>query len=313
MIHDDEADTSEATVRALLADQCPDWVDRPLRALGGGPGTGGHSGTDNALWRLGDDLVVRLPRISGAAGGLTTELAVLPALAGTPLADLVAVPTVRHAGHPAAGYPWRWAVLGWLDGVDAWSARHTVDHDDPGLAVDLARLVRAIGAVEGLPVPTRRDGDRGGSIGPLLAGLDRWLDDPVWSAPDLVDVAAVRRLADQARELADDPLDPADRRLVHGDLLPGNLLVRHGRPSAVIDWGGAALADPAQDLTPAWSVLDRRGRAVFREALEVDDATWLRGRAFELQHAVGAVLYYRPRRHPLADVMTRTLDRVLRG
>lgn len=310
MIHDGEADTSETMVRALLADQCPVWTDLPLSPLGG------RSGTDNALWRLGRDLVVRLPRIPGAARGLATELVILPALAGTPLADRVDVPTVRHAGEPAAGYPWRWAILGWLDGDDAWSARHTLDHDDPALAADLAGMVRAIGAVgvaEGLPVRARGDGERGGPIGPLLDGLDRWLDDPAWSAPDLIDVAAVRRLADQARELATTPLDPAERRLVHGDLIPGNLLVRGGRLAAVIDWGGAALADPAQDLAPAWSVLERRGRAAFREALEADEATWLRGRVFELQHAVGAVLYYRPRGHPLADVMARTLDRILTG
>ena len=99
---------------------------------------------------------------------------------------------------------------------------------------------------------------------------------------------------------------------LHGDLLPGNLLVdAHGRLGAIIDWGGAGIGDPAEDLAPAWSVFDERARAAFRAALEPDDDTWARARAIELEHALGGVLYYRPRHHPLGDVMTRTLDRIL--
>jgi aminoglycoside phosphotransferase (APT) family kinase protein len=90
-----------------------------------------------------------------------------------------------------------------------------------------------------------------------------------------------------------------------------NLLTERRRLTAIIDWGSAAYADPAQDLAPAWAVFDKRSRPGFREALEVDDAAWLRARAFELEHAVGGVLYYTPRRHPLADVMARTLHRIL--
>jgi hypothetical protein len=73
----------------------------------------------------------------------------------------------------------------------------------------------------------------------------------------------------------------------------------------------AAKADPAQDLAPAWALFDKGSRRVFREAVEVDEATWLRARTFELEHAVGGVLYYMPRRHPLGDLMARTLRRIL--
>jgi aminoglycoside phosphotransferase (APT) family kinase protein len=115
-------------------------------------------------------------------------------------------------------------------------------------------------------------------------------------------------LATESLEVADFDVE---QRFVHGDLIPGNVIVRDGRLSALIDWGSAAYGDPAQDLSPAWSILDRQARDVFREAVRADDAAWLRARAFELEHAVGAILYYTPRKHPLAEVMARTLHRIL--
>lgn len=118
----------------------------------------------------------------------------------------------------------------------------------------------------------------------------------------------MRRLAAEALEVADEPVVSG---FVHGDLIPGNLLVAAGRLTGIIDWGCAAYADRAQDMAPAWSVLDVRGREIFRRAVDVDDATWVRARTFELEHAVAAVLYYRPRHHALGDVMARTLERIL--
>lgn len=98
---------------------------------------------------------------------------------------------------------------------------------------------------------------------------------------------------------------------MHGDLIPGNVLTIDGRLSAIIDWGGAGHGDIAQDLTPAWAILDGDGRSIFRGELEADSAAWLRARACALEQAVGGVLYYVPRRHPLGDVMARTLGRIL--
>ncbi len=308
-LHPDEVPIDLGTVRSLLAAQLPALASSRLTPIEG-------AGTSNVLWRVtraDGDLVVRLPRNQGAASSLRSEVEVLTGLAGTPLP--VAVPVVHHLGHPAGGYPHPWAVLGWLDGVDAWEA----SRGRPGagragatpcdrLATDLAATVMALRAVDGIAAPRRRPGRRGGPIHPLLDTLDRWLDDPAAPAAALVDVAAVRRLAAEARQLPDTVVPGC---FVHGDLLPANLLVDAGRLRAVIDWGAAGLADPAQDLAPAWSVLDARGRSIFREAVGADDEAWLRGRAFELEHAVGGILYYTPRRHPLADIMARTLEQVL--
>ena len=81
--------------------------------------------------------------------------------------------------------------------------------------------------------------------------------------------------------------------------------------AAIIDWGGAGWGDLAQDLAPAWAVLTASERPAFREVMGVDQPAWIRGRTFELEHAIGGVLYYVPRGHPLGDVMARTLSRIL--
>jgi aminoglycoside phosphotransferase (APT) family kinase protein len=237
------------------------------------------------------------------------ETALLQRLEHVTIGTRVRTPIVRHVGVPHEAFAHHWSVLEWLDGDDAWSRRHELDGARLGpLADDLAMAITAVGRIDTTDVPRRQDGSRGGPLLPLLDRLDAWLDSPEWNASAFMDVTAVRRLADEAREVVDEPVVTG---FVHGDLIPGNLLVRDGRLAAIIDWGGAGCGDVAQDLAPAWAVLDPAGRASFKAAVGADDAAWIRGRTFELEHAVGGVVYYRPRRHPLGDVMTRTLERIL--
>lgn len=327
-IHDDEPDTSQAVVRTLLRAQCAQWSDAPIEYLR-------TSGTDNAMWRihiaarsggtgsddsrsgddsfsrLGPDLVVRLPRRPAAAAGVEQEVAVLQAIEGLSLGAQVRTPIVRHIGQPHGAFPYPWSVLQWVAGADAWSSRQDLTADRlQGLAQDLGAAVKSIGQIKGVEVRRRSSGNRGGPLGPLLDQLDQWLARPEWNAGSLIDVAAIRRLAAQGREVIDEPVVEG---FLHGDLIPGNLLVDQGRLTAIIDWGGAGFGDIAQDLAPAWSVLTAADRPAFREIVGADDAAWIRGRMFELEHAVGGVLYYRPKRHLLGDVMARTLDRILAG
>jgi aminoglycoside phosphotransferase (APT) family kinase protein len=302
-IHDHETDTSEAVVRALLSEQCAEWSDLPLSYLR-------TSGTDNAMWRIHcahmTDLVVRLPRTEKAATAVMKELAFLPILERS--ISSVKVPKLRHTGPPTEVFPYPWAILEWIDGTDAWTARDELDDaNSDELALDMAQAVQEINAIGGIQGPRRRAGDRGGELNPLLDRLEEWLADPQWNAGSLLDVDAVRRCADESREVATD----VEHRFVHGDLIAGNILVHNNRLSAVIDWGGAGIGDSAQDLGPAWSIFAKHGRSVFRDAIDASPETWLRARAFELEHTVGGILYYRPKNHPLGDVMTRTLHRIL--
>lgn len=305
-IHEDEPDTSEPIVRALLEAECPQWAHLPAEYLK-------TSGTDNAMWRIrvdaAPDVVVRLPRRPGAAAGVLRETAVLQQIERASIGSIVKTPKVRYVGQPHEVFPHHWSVLEWIDGRDAWALRHELAGRPLGaFAHDLTTAVTAIGELSVSDARQRPPGSRGGPLRPLLEQLEGWLNSPEWDAANLLDVSAVRRLATEALEVVDEPVTEG---FVHGDLIPGNLLVDGDRLSAIIDWGGAGRGDIAQDLAPAWSVLTASERAAFREGVGADDAAWIRGRTFELEHAVGGVLYYVPKQHPLGDVMARTLERIL--
>ena len=295
-LHDDEPDTGVGVVRTLLSSQVPRLAGLPLELLT-------NTGTDNALYRLGPSFVVRLPRIVGAARGLAAEVEWLPRLRKR---LPVAVPELVHAGEPTAGYPYPWAVLAWLDGTDAWASRDHHGWFGSDLGHDLGTTVRELRAIPIEDAARRAPGTRGGPLSALDDRVRWWLD----RADGLLDVPAVTRVWEQCLEAADYAAEPI---LLHGDLIPGNLLVDRGRLSAVIDWGGIGAGDPAQDLNPAWSVLDPEGAATFREVVGGDTQTWARARGFVLEQSIGGVIYYTSRRHPLADVMSRTLSRVIGG
>lgn len=294
-LHDDEQDTGPNVARALLRRQAPGLAELPLAPLS-------NTGSDNTLYRLGAEFVVRLPRFPDAARRLSVELDWLPRLTDL----LVTVPSVVYSGYPDGGYRFRWAVLRWLDGTDAWEARHQDGWFGPELGSDLAAVVQQLRGTAIADAPAREPGERGGPLRPLDDRMHWWLD----QADGLVDARAVLRLWDQCLEGADDSVAPV---LLHGDLIPGNLVLDGGRLTSVLDWGSLGAGDPAQDLGPAWSVLDGAGAAAFREALDVDDASWLRACGFALEQAIGGVIHYTPRRHPLGAVMERTLDRLLSG
>lgn len=304
-IHDRELDTDEAVVRALLSSQCPQWSGRPVEYVAA-------SGTDNAMWRVrvrGDsDVVVRLPRRPEPREAILAESQLLNRLAETTLVSTVAVPEVLHLGEPDEAFPQYWAVYRWIDGSDVWTSRNSRAWEADQLADDLGAVVLALRELESnLPVPRRSAGQRGGPIGPLVRRLEWWLDEPDWRASELLDVARARAIAVDALSVEDNP----GGCFLHGDLIPGNLLVRSGRLEALLDWGGAGYGDPAQDLSPAWSVFDSPARERFRAIVRADDATWTRARTIALEQAVAGVVYYVPRGHPLGEVMAQTLDRIL--
>jgi aminoglycoside phosphotransferase (APT) family kinase protein len=269
-MHADELETDEALVRRLLAAQFPQWAELPIQALAAG-------GTDNAIFRLGDELSVRLPRRADwAAGSLDKEFEWLPKLG--PLLPL-RVPAPVARGLAGEGYPREWAVYDWLDGEDAASE----PIDLPRAAVDLAGFLAALRRIDpsGGPLP----GGRGGPLGPrneaTRAGIAA-----LGAMIDAAAVTAAWEAALAAPEWAGPPV------WIHGDLDARNLLVRDRQITGVVDWGSACVGDPACDVKVAWAVLDAETRPVFRELLEIDDATWARGRGWALSQAMIALPYY---------------------
>jgi aminoglycoside phosphotransferase (APT) family kinase protein len=269
-MHKDEIEVDEKIVRDLLRSQMPDLADLPLVVVE-------PWGTDNAIWRLGTELVVRLPRIYWATGQVELEALWLPRLA--PHLP-VSVPEPVAIGEPASSYPYRWAVHRWISGEGAALDRF----DDPiTFALSLASVVRALQAVPtaGAPPATNRARP--------LAEYDeatRWFID---RAGHLIDAPAALEVWEEALAAPPDHGPPV---WVQGDL-EGNCLVQDGRLSGIVDWGSACAGDPAVDVQVVWSPLftDDSQRA-FLDALGIDDATLARSRGAAINQACAALPYY---------------------
>jgi len=292
-MHADEVATDAALVRRLLAAQFPDWVTLPIERVR-------SAGTDHAIYRLGDELAARLPRIDRVREQVHKEHEWLPRLARhLPLA----VPVPLAKGEPGEGYPWHWSVCRWLEGENATHKRLT---DLGHAAIALAEFVAALQRIDptGGPAPGVHNFFRGVP----LALRDERTREAIEALHGVVDTRAATAAWEAALAA------PAWRGApvwIHGDLSAGNLLAVRGRLSAVIDFGGLAVGDPACDLIAAWSLFSGRARDVFRAALAVDDATWARGRGWALSVSLIALPYYRNTNPAIVAEATRTIDEVL--
>jgi len=276
-MHDGQADTDPDLVRRLLRAQFPQWADLPIRALHSG-------GTVNAVYRLGRSYTVRLPLLEGGMGAVDLEARWLPRLA--PLLP-VPIPEVVALGRPGEGYPWRWTVHRWIDGENLVEGAGTADPEaERATARALASFVTALRKVD-LPggPPAHRSAPLHTQAEETREALEalRGTDEPF-------DVDALHghwEAASRAPRWAGPPV------WSHSDLMPSNLLAARGRLTAVIDFGTLGMADPAVDLIAAWNLLSPEGRRVFREGVDVDDATWARGRGWALSMAAIQLPYYR--------------------
>jgi aminoglycoside phosphotransferase (APT) family kinase protein len=266
-----EVGIDESLVGRLIARQFPRWAGLPLVRVR-------SAGTDNAIYRLGDDMAVRLPRHPGAAGAVDKEQQWLARLA--PMLPL-AIPLPLGKGVPGEGYPYWWSVYRWLAGETL--------ADQPGVdlnhaAVQLGRFVAALQRVDPAAGPPSF---RGGPVSSLDDRVRAEIGD--LGRDGIIDAG----LASAAWESAlAAPAWDGPPVLLHADLHPANLLAHRGRLTAVIDFGGLGTGDPACDLLPAWALLTAEPRELFRAETGADDATWVRGRGWGLGLGLGAVHFY---------------------
>jgi aminoglycoside phosphotransferase (APT) family kinase protein len=270
-MHADELRIEEALVRRLLASQFPHWAHLPLRRIEPG-------GTVNAIFRVGDELSVRLPRRDGPTAPGSKEFDWLATLA--PLVP-VDVPVPVAQGRPSAEYPWFWEIHTWVEGETV-----PVDQIDAIQAArDLATVIGAMHQIDPAGAPPGRGiplAERDEEFRHWLARFD---GDPTVTA-------------EWERALAAPPWD-GPPVWHHGDLDVRNWLVRDGRISGVIDWGSMGVGDPACDVMVAWKLHSPAARDAFRDALPADDATWERARGWVLSQAVAILAYYTPENNPI--------------
>jgi aminoglycoside phosphotransferase (APT) family kinase protein len=263
----EKVDITAAVAAALVSAQFPQYADLAVVPVV-------VDGWDNTTFRLGDALSVRLPSADAYVAQIDKEHRWLPILARhLPLR----IPQPVALGQPGVGFPRPWSIYRWIDGDPA-----SVDRiaDVTAFARDLADFLAALYAIDANdgPAPGKHNFFRGGPVDTydahtrealqVLAGeIDRHAATEVWDA-------ALANRSDRAAVW------------VHGDVTASNLLVAYGRLRAVIDFGCAAVGDPACDLVMAWTLFTDESREAFRSGLRLDDATWARGRGWALWKAL---------------------------
>lgn len=291
-MHDDQLDVELAVLAAAIAARFPQYAHLPLVEAP-------TDGTVNRVLRLGDDLVVRLPLLPRWADSLDRELRWLPELA--PRLPL-RIPRPVARGEATTALPLPWAILEWIQG-EPWPVGGLgVDEAEHAAAGDLAGFVLALRAI---PVPP--DAPRTGRR--PLAELDEDTRRDLTEAADRID--ADRALAVWLDAVAGEPWS-GEPTWMHGDLLPGNVLVNGDRGiAAVIDFGGIGVGDPAHDLTAAWSLFGAAGRRAYLAALAPTAHELRRGRGIALHQAAAIIPYYRASNPAFVEVAVATIGRIL--
>ncbi|MFE6733834.1 aminoglycoside phosphotransferase family protein [Microbacterium sp. NPDC057650] len=248
----------EGDVRALLRSDAPHLADLPLTLVA--------DGWDNAIWRLGEDLAVRVPRREIAVPLITHEQRALPEIGPRLAAAGILTPVPVIAGRATAAFPWPWSVIPWIDGTPALGVARAANTTwAPALAAALAAL----------HVPAPADAPRNPVRGVPLATRDDAMRERLALTPTADSLVAAWEAGLKA---------PQAYRLtwIHGDLHPGNILLRGGGLAALIDFGDVSGGDPACDLAASWLLFDVAGRPRFRSATgsRYDEATWVRARAW---------------------------------
>lgn len=273
-MHADEIDIGPALAKSLIRQQFPHLAHLPVQKLA-------SAGTDNTIFRLGDDLSIRMPRVASATRQAEREAIWLPRIANQ---LSLAIPEPVGLGQPTGDFPHHWSICRWLKGENAFM-RPVDDLIDS--AHRLARFVRSLReapvAIDSSLVVTTS------GRGVDLIHRDSATRQAITACESLADTETLHAIWTEALAA---PRWNGPPIWLHGDIHVGNLLTEGGRITGVIDWGCLGAGDPACDLTIAWSMLDGQGRAIFRSQLDIDDATWIRGRAWAISVAVIALPYY---------------------
>lgn len=286
-LHDNEFDVNLSLARDLINEQFPQFSMLPITPVN-------TVGTVNHVYRLGQELYIRLPRVKEWAD-IEKEWYWISYLA--PRLSLK-IPEPIALGKPTASYPVNWGIYKWIEGNNY---SEELIHDETEAAKDLADFVNEL---HSLDVPT--DAPKAGRL-PLLELNQKTLES-IYDAGDLLEKDRVLAAWEDACKASVWNGKPV---WIHADLLRPNLLVHSGRLAAIIDFGGVGIGDPAFDLIPAWTIFNSQGRKVFRNSIHADKDTWLRARGYALHQAVLIIPYYRVTNPRFVTLAKRTVDEIL--
>ncbi len=253
----------------FIAEQFPQWAHLEVSPVA-------LSGIDNRTFRLGEELLVRLPSAEQYAEQVQKEQTWLPLL--TPHIS-VAIPNPLALGKPSKEYPWHWSIYRWIEGQSA----NTISFDEGSLseiAADLAQFLNELHKIDAAdgPVPGPHNFWRGGN----LSVYDTETRSALKELQNVIDTDAATAVWEKALSSTwrNNPV------WIHGDLSSGNILIKDGKLIGVIDFGCMGIGDPACDLVIAWTLLTNKSRKTFKSHVGLDPETWARARGWALWKAL---------------------------
>lgn len=285
--------TNLALVEKLIATQCPQWSHLPISKVASG-------GTDNDIYKLGDDMCVRLPRFAYAKGQIEQEAKYLPHFKALPLKT----PSSLMVGRPAHEYPWQWAVYDWLPGQEATPDKLNDMHQ---VAKQLAEFLQALHKIKTNNAPS--SGQNNSNRGCDLTVCDQPTRNAIKNLNDEYEAETLQQIWHNALKTPKWSKPPI---WVHGDIKYDNLLARNGKLSAVIDFGLMGVGDPAVDLMLAWNLLPTSARQTFKTALYINENTWQRGRGWALSVSLVALAYYKNTNQKLSAISRHTINEIIK-
>lgn len=252
----------------LIKEQFPEYAHLPISEVE-------KQGHDNRTYRLGNDLLIRMPTAESYALKVPKEQQLLPQLAqylNTP------IPAPMKMGHSSVDYPFPFSIYKWLPGQSI-NLLTLSDQEKEQLAFDLATFLKELQDITGIPGPT--PGQHNWWRGDHVSVYDSGAREQISKLAQIIDCKRALDLWEQAcsTQWSKAPV------WIHGDFAIGNMLIEHGKLSAIIDFGGIAVGDPACDLVIAWTYFSGSARDIFMKKMGLDADTWLRARAWALWKA----------------------------
>ena len=291
-IHEGQLDISVELATRLIRSQLPEFADVSVAEFL-------SEGTDNKLFRIGEEFVARFPiKQSDSDEMLTILRRAERSCLELNNYVLVDVPEIVAIGVPDFGYPLPWSVRTWLPGV-------TISNIDISDSVPFAEeMAEFVLQVRSIPVGDRTFSGKG--RGGVLSSHDDWMEICFENSEDLLNVPVLKGMWSEFRVLE----PPEDFLMCHCDLIPGNILSMEGSFSGVIDVGGLKPADPALDLVVCWHLFNEQPRQAIRNILQCGNEEWERGKAWAFQQAMGLVWYYTDTNPTMSKLGQQTLSRL---
>lgn len=275
-------------IHNLVKNQFPEWRDleiKPILPLG----------TDNLMYRLGNDKIIRIPITKESILDIEKEINCLPKFSNLP----ITTPQIIAIGQEAKEQNSRWIICNWIKG-DNFNKNNIQDQKQA--AIDLANFINELQKIDITNAPESRRGKP-------LQNFDKKVRESIKSLDDCYDIKLLNNIWEKALDAEIWTKSPV---WIHSDLHEGNVITHNGKISAIIDFGLAGIGDPACDIVPAWTLLQKEAQTTFRNHINADEETWKRGHGWALSFGVIAYSYYRKTKHPIAEISRKVIDEVIR-